>query len=220
MARRAADMALRADVIATALAMSTRGLSPGRSGNVSARIGDGMLITPSGVAYDTLKPADVVAVAADGSVAAKSLKPSSEWRFHLAVYHARPDVQAIVHTHSLHATVLACAHRPIPAFHYMVAVAGGRDIPLVPYATFGTKALSAHVVAGLASRNACLMANHGAIAVGATPTAALELAAEVENLAEMYARVLALGKAHVLPDAEMDLVLETFKSYGQRAQQP
>jgi L-fuculose-phosphate aldolase len=128
-------------------------------------------------------------------------------------------VRAIVHTHSLHATVLACAHRAIPAFHYMVAVAGGRDIPLVPYATFGTDALSAHVVSGLTSRNACLMANHGSIAVGATPAAALELAANVETLAEMYTRMLALGKAHVLPDAEMDRVLEKFKTYGQRAQQ-
>jgi L-fuculose-phosphate aldolase len=217
MARRAADTALRADVVAAAQAMSARGLSPGRSGNVSARVSAGMLITPSGLAYDTLKPADVVAVNADGCVAAKSLNPSSEWRFHLAVYHARPDVQAIVHTHSLNATVLACAHKAIPAFHYMVAVAGGRDIPLVPYATFGTDALSAHVVSGLTHRNACLMANHGAITVGASPAAALELAAEVENLAEMYVGVLALGKAHVLPDAEMDLVLEKFKSYGQRA---
>jgi L-fuculose-phosphate aldolase len=218
MARRAADTALRGAIVAAAQAMSARGLSPGRTGNVSARVDRGMLITPSGLAYDTLKPADVVAVDADGGVAAKNLKPSSEWRFHLAVYRARPDVRAIVHTHSLHATVLACAHRPIPAFHYMVAAAGGRDIPLVPYATFGTEALSAHVVAGLTHRNACLMANHGTIAVGATPAAALELAAEVETLAEMYVRVLALGKAHVLPDAEMDLVLEKFKTYGQKAQ--
>ncbi len=218
MARRPSNTAMRTEIIAAAQAMSTRGLSPGRSGNVSARASDGMLITPSGMAYDTLQPADIVAVDADGSVPPKSLRPSSEWRFHLAVYAARSDVQAIVHTHSLHATVLACAHHAIPAFHYMVAVAGGPDIPLVPYATFGTEVLSAHVVAGLADRNACLMANHGMIAVGSTPAVALELAAEVETLAQMYVRVLTLGQAHILPAEEMDLVLEKFKNYGQKAQ--
>jgi L-fuculose-phosphate aldolase len=123
-----------------------------------------------------------------------------------------------VHTHSLHATVLACAHKPIPAFHYMVAVAGGKDIPLVPYDTFGTQELADHVANGLAERNACLMANHGQIAVGANLCAALELAHEVEVLAEQYAKVLALGEPHILPDDEMARVLERFKNYGQRAQ--
>ena len=209
---------LRQAVIATARTMSQRGLSPGRSGNVSCRWGTGVLITPSGMAYDQIEPADVVEMAADGAVASKSRKPSSEWRFHLSAYKQRPDMQAIVHTHSMHATVLACAHKSIPAFHYMVAAAGGRDIPLVPYATFGTDALSQHVATGLASRNACLMANHGQIAMGVTLDAALELAADVEVLAEQYWKVLTLGKAHVLPDAEMDLVIEKFKSYGQKAQ--
>jgi L-fuculose-phosphate aldolase len=205
-------------VIATALAMSQRGLSPGRSGNVSARWHDGMLITPSGMAYDELKPADVVFVGADGSVAAQSRKPSSEWRFHLAAYAARPDVEAIVHTHSLHATVLACAHKAIPAFHYMVAAAGGTDIPCVPYATFGTEDLSRHVVDGLRSRNACLMANHGAIAVAASLAAALELAADVEVLAEQYIKVLLLGEPKLLSPEEMAIVLAKFRSYGQNAQ--
>ena len=127
-------------------------------------------------------------------------------------------MQAIVHTHSMHATVLACAHKSIPAFHYMVAAAGGRDIPLVPYATFGSEALSRHVADGLTERNACLMANHGQIAMGSTLAAALELAADIEVLAEQYWKVLMLGKPHVLPDAEMDLVIEKFKSYGQKAQ--
>ena len=212
------ELELRQAVIATARTMSQRGLSPGRSGNVSCRWGTGVLITPSGMAYDQIEPADVVEMAADGAVASKSRKPSSEWRFHLSAYKQRPDMQAIVHTHSMHATVLACAHKSIPAFHYMVAAAGGRDIPLVPYATFGTDALSQHVATGLASRNACLMANHGLIAMGATLAAALELAADVEVLAEQYWKVLTLGKAHVLPDAEMDLVIEKFKSYGQKAQ--
>lgn len=207
---------LRLELLATALAMSRRGLSPGRSGNISCRLGSGMLITPSGIAYETLTPDDLVRVDGDGAPVPGQRQPSSEWRFHLAVYRARPDVGAVVHTHSLHATALACAHMPIPAFHYMVAVAGGRDIPLVPYATFGTEALSDHVVAGLTNRNACLMANHGLAAVAASADAALNLAAEVETLAQMYIAVLALGRVHVLPDVEMDTVLAKFRGYGQR----
>ncbi|HRD75778.1 MAG TPA: class II aldolase/adducin family protein [Hyphomicrobiaceae bacterium] len=200
------------------LAMSTAGLSPGRSGNVSARHADGMLITPSGVAYDTLDPADIVHVRADGRVDPGQLKPSSEWRFHLATYAARPDACGIVHCHSLSATALACTKKPIPAFHYMVAAAGGADIPVVPYATFGTEELSRHVVAGLKDRNACLMANHGQIAVAASVGAALELAHEVEVLAEMYIKVLAIGAPHILDAAEMARMLTLFRSYGQRAQ--
>ena len=217
------DLDLRQSVIATARAMSARGLSPGRSGNVSCRLTSaeknaGMLITPSGMAYDVITPDDVVAVSMDGAVAKGSRKPSSEWRFHLAAYQTRADMQAIVHTHSMHATVLACAHKSIPAFHYMVAAAGGRDIPLVPYATFGTEALSQHVAAGLRERNACLMANHGMIAMGTTLASALELATDVELLAEQYWKVLQLGSVQVLPDDEMDRVLERFKGYGQKAQ--
>jgi L-fuculose-phosphate aldolase len=198
--------------------MSAQGLSPGRSGNVSRRWRTGMLITPSGMAYDATTPRDVVFVDADGTSPAATRKPSSEWRFHLAAYQARPDCAAIVHTHSLHATVLACAHRPIPAFHYMVAVAGGADIPCVPYATFGTAELSAHVAQGLAARDACLLANHGQIAIGRDLDAALELAAAVEVLAEQYYKVLTLGRPHLLDDAEMARVQERFRSYGQKAQ--
>ena len=165
-----------------------------------------------------MTPADIVLVGPAGRVAAGSRKPSSEWHFHLAAYAARPDCGGVVHTHSMHATVLACAHKPIPAFHYMVAVAGGRDIPLVPYATFGTEELARHVAAGLANRDACLLANHGLIAIGADLDRALELAREVEVLAEQYIKVLGLGPAHILPDAEMDAVIEKFKSYGQKAQ--
>jgi len=208
----------RREVLETAVAMSRRGLSPGRSGNVSRRFGEGMLITPSGLAYEALNPADIVWVGTDGARRSAEWKPSSEWRFHLAVYAARPDVSAIVHTHSIHATVLACARREIPAFHYMVAVAGGKNIPLVPYATFGTEELSRHVVKGLKKRNACLMANHGQIAVGKSGDAALELAAEVELLAEQYWKVLSIGKAKVLDDDEMERVLELFAGYGQKAQ--
>lgn len=213
-----AERSARTEVLATALAMSRRGLSPGRSGNVSRRWAEGMLITPSGMAYDEIGPDDVVYVAGDGSVPPGSRKPSSEWHFHLSAYDARPDMHAVVHTHSMHAVVLACAHKPIPAFHYMVAIAGADVIPCVPYATFGTAELARHVAGGLRHTNACLMANHGQIAIGTTPAAALELAAEVEVLAEQYYKVLTIGRAHLLDGPEMADVLQRFKSYGQKAQ--
>jgi L-fuculose-phosphate aldolase len=208
----------RRDVLDTAKAMSRQGLSPGRSGNVSRRFGDGMVITPSGMAYDEILPEDIVFVGPDGDLRPGERRPSSEWRFHLAVYAARSDIAGIVHTHSMHATVLASARHAIPAFHYMVAIAGGSDIPLVPYATFGTEALSRHVVRGLRKRDACLMANHGQITVGRTARTALELACEVEILAEQYWKVLAIGKPKLLDNEEMERVIALFKSYGQNAQ--
>jgi L-fuculose-phosphate aldolase len=211
--------AARKDVIDVALVMSLSELSPGRSGNVSLRWNDGMLITPSGMAYEDMEPEDVVFVFNDGSVPPGQRKPSSEWHFHLAAYAARPDRNAVVHTHSLNATALACAHKSIPAFHYMVAVAGGADIPLVPYATFGTPELAVHVASGLKERDACLMANHGQIAIGATIDDALELAHEVEVLAEQYLKVLLLGTPHIIPAEEIKIVLEKFKAYGQRGQE-
>lgn len=208
------ETAARREVIDTALDMSRRGLSPGRSGNVSRRWGEGMLITPTGMAYDQLAPADVAYVEAGGKAKGRR-KPSSEWQFHLATYAARPDIGAIVHTHSLHAVVIACTGKPIPAFHYMVAVAGGDDIPCVPYAAFGTAELAGHVARGLVARNACLMAHHGQIAVGASLAAALDLAAEVEVLAEQYYKVLTLGRPALLSPAQMVEVIERFKGYGQ-----
>jgi len=213
-ARSREELGLRKLVAATALAMSRSGLSPGRSGNVSARFADGMLITPTGFAYEEIGPKDIVFVAGDGSVPGKQKAPSSEWQFHLAAYKARPDMNAVVHTHSLHAVVLACAGRSIPAFHYMVAVAGNSDIPVLPYATFGSETLASNVGRGLADRNACLMAHHGAIALGKTLPEALELAHEVEVLAEQYTKVLALGPPAVLPEEEMQVVIEKFKTYG------
>jgi L-fuculose-phosphate aldolase len=212
------EAAARKAVVETALRMSRAGLSPGRSGNVSCRFKDGMLITPTGKHYEDTGPEDIVFVAHDGRVPGKQLKPSSEWHFHLAAYHTRPERHALVHTHSMHATVLACAHKPIPAFHYMVAIAGGKDIPCVPYATFGTEGLARHVATGLKERDACLMANHGQVAIGDTLEHALEIAFEVELLAEQYCKVLTLGAAHILSDAEMALMIEKFKSYGQRGQ--
>jgi len=218
---RSNERALREAVIATAREMNALGINRGKSGNVSARWRkaqfDGYVITPSGMPYASIKPADIVAMPCDGETAApaRRRRPSSEWRFHRDIYRARPDAAAIVHTHSPFATSLACLRRGIPAFHYMVAVAGGEDIRCAPYATFGTQALSDHAVAALAGRRACLLANHGMIAIGASLAAALALAVEVETLAEMYWRARQLGEPVLLSDDEMNVVLEKFKTYGQ-----
>jgi L-fuculose-phosphate aldolase len=212
------ERALRTAVIATALAMNEAGINRGKSGNVSARLRasdfDGYLITPTGVPYRKTTPDQIVAMTLDGD-ARGTLLPSSEWRFHRDIYRSRSDAQAIVHTHAPFATSLACMHRDIPPFHYMVAVAGGRDVRCAPYATFGTQELSDHAVAALAGRRACLLANHGMIALGASLDLALALAVEVETLAEMYWRALQIGEPVLLPDAEMDVVLEKFRTYGQ-----
>lgn len=209
---------LRKKIIATARKMSKTRLSPGRTGNVSCRYDDGMLITPTGIAYKKLKPSDIVYVTSDGAVPGAQKKPSSEWRFHLSAYQARPDRSAIVHTHSMHATVLACAGKSIPPFHYMVAVAGGSDVPLVPYSTFGTEKLAEDVATALEKRDACLMAHHGAIALGETLSDALELAHDIEILAEQYFKVLAIGPPNYLLRSEMAEVLEKFAGYGQQGQ--
>jgi len=215
------EPALREAVIATARKMNALGINRGKSGNVSARLrharGDPsatFLITPTGLAYDQTTPEDIVAIGPDDAAHGARL-PSSEWRFHRDIYRHRPDVGAIVHTHAPFATTLACLERGIPAFHYMVAVAGGKDIRCAPYATFGTQELSDHAVAALAGRRACLLANHGMIAVESSLDEALALAVEVESLAEMYWRALQVGAPIVLSDAEMDVVLEKFSTYAQ-----
>jgi L-fuculose-phosphate aldolase len=212
------EQTLREAVIATARAMNAAGINRGKSGNVSVRLpasqGDAFLITPSGLAYDQTAPGDIVAMSLDGS-ARGARKPSSEWRFHRDIYRARPEIQAIVHTHAPFATSLACLDRGIPPFHYMVAIAGGRDIRCAPYATFGTQELSDHAVAALSGRTACLLSHHGMIAIGASLPAALALAVEVETLAEMYWRALQLGEPELLPDDEMQRVVAKFASYGQ-----
>ncbi len=177
-----------------------------------------MLITPSGMPYEQIKSADIVFVDGNGQVGPRAKKPSSEWRFHLSAYKARPDMNAVVHTHSLHAVVLACAHKPIPAFHYMVALAGGDHIPLIPYAPFGTEKLADYVAVGISQIDACLMANHGQIALGKSLEQALELAQEIEIMAQQYVKVLTLGLPRLLRRREMQDVLERIKTYGQHAQ--
>lgn len=206
-------------LLETAQRMSVSGLSHGRSGNLSCRVKGGMLITPSGLSYKGMKPFSLVFVKEDGSVLKDQLPPSTEWLFHQEIYHARSDIGAVVHTHSMHATVLACAERSIPAFHYMVAVAGGSEIPLVPYSTFGTKELAQNVASGLRVQNACLLSHHGQIAIAENIEAALELAQEVEVLAEQYLKVLSLGPPRLLSEADMKIVLEKFKTYGRNVSQ-
>ncbi len=209
---------LRERVLETARAMNSAGVNRGRAGNVSARWrgaqGEGFLVTPSGMPYAEIEPDDVVYVTLDGE-ALGTRKPSSEWRFHRDIYRTRREIGAIVHSHSPFATALACTGRGIPAFHYMVAIAGGSDIRCASYATFGTQALSDFAVEALAGRNACLLANHGMIALGTSLPAALALAVEVETLAEMYWRALQLGDPVLLNDAEMAVVLSKFSEYGQ-----
>ncbi len=214
----AAEMSAREDVVFAGILLERSQLTPGRSGNVSVRFGDGMLISPSGMYYSDITPDDVVFVAADGEPSRSERKPSSEWRFHLAAFQARPDRSAVVHTHAKYATILACRHEPIPAFHYMVAVAGGIDIPCVPYAPFGSEALADYVADGVRKRDACLMANHGLTVVGSDMEHALEITREVEQLAEQYVHVLALGGPKTLTDDEMADVMERFKTYGSNAQ--
>lgn len=213
---------LRAAVVATAREMNALGINRGKSGNVSARLAHdgfgGYLITPTGLPYAEMEADDVVAMplAGDDRDAIGARLPSSEWRFHRDIYAARPEVGAIVHTHSPFATTLACLDRGIPAFHYMIAIAGGSDIRCAPYATFGTQALSDLAVAALAGRRACLLAHHGMIATGPSLQGALALAVEVETLAEMYWRALQVGEPRLLPDDEMRVVLEKFATYGQQ----
>lgn len=195
--------------------LARSGLSPGNSGNASVRDPRGMLITPSGVAPATINERQIVGMTLDGKVNAGNVAPSSEWRMHAAIYAARPEVAAIVHCHSRHATALACCVRDIPAFHYMVAIAGGDSIRCAPYALFGSAALATRAVAALHQRRACLLANHGQITLGSTLDDAHALAAEIEELAAQYLATLLIGGPVLLGQEEMSEVLARFKSYGQ-----
>jgi L-fuculose-phosphate aldolase len=206
------ETSLRADIILCAQRMNALRINRGTSGNVSARIEGGFLITPTALAYDALQVGDVVEMALGGE-SRGTRRPSSEWRFHRDIYAARSEVGAVVHAHSPFATTLSCLGRAIPAFHYMVAVAGGNDIRCAAYATFGTQQLSDHVLAAMQDRKACLMANHGMIAVGEALDDALALAVEVEALAEQYWRALQIGQPNLLCEDEMQRVLENFQTY-------
>jgi L-fuculose-phosphate aldolase len=209
------ELAKRRGIIAACLEMNRVGINQGTSGNVSVRHADGLLITPTGMAYEALKPKDIVWLDLDG-VAKGRRKPSSEWRFHCDIMRARPDVNAIVHAHPTYSTILAIMNKEIPPIHYMVAVAGGTSIRCAPYALFGTEELSRNAVAALEGRLACLLQHHGSIAVGATLSEAMWLAVEVEALARQYHGCLAIGKPPLLSEGQMAEVLAKFGSYGQQ----
>ncbi|HEX2724765.1 MAG TPA: class II aldolase/adducin family protein [Beijerinckiaceae bacterium] len=206
---------LRAGVVRAAQAMDQAGFAPSKSGNVSCRYRDGALITPSGLPYARMQPDDIVEIDLHGQVRSGAGKPSSEWPFHTSIYRARADAQAVVHTHSPKATALSCARRGLPAFHYMIALAGGADVRCADYATFGTQELADNAVRALDGRKAVLLANHGVIAIAATPDGALKIAAEIENLAGQYLALLQAGLEPVILDkAEMARVAAKFASYG------
>jgi L-fuculose-phosphate aldolase len=210
------ESSLRQAVIAACRELASSGLTHGTSGNISVRLDQRRyLISPTGMSYAALQSDEIPLMDFDG-IWYGSHRPSSEWRFHRDIFKARNEVGAIVHTHSRNATALACTGRGIPAFHYMVATAGGRDIRCAPYCTFGTQALSDAAVAALEGRMACLLANHGVIALGADLPAALRLAGEVENLAAQYRAALAIGDVRILDDLEMSRVIEKFRTYGRQ----
>ncbi len=191
-------------------------LTTGSGGNLSAidRSNGLIAITPSGLDYFDTTPRDIVVCNTRGEVKAGNRKPSSEINFHLALYDHRPDIGAVVHTHSVYATTLACLHREIPAVHYLVGFAGAK-VPLAPYATFGTAELARSITGAIGSSNAVLMANHGLAAVGADIAAAFAVAEEIELVARIYYQTLTVGDPKILSEEQMDAALEKFKTYGQ-----
>lgn len=216
-----AEKALRQQVIDTCLKMNAMGINQGTSGNVSVRAGedpkDGFFITPSSIPYERLDPEDIVHMDLEGNPTGPH-RPSSEWRFHLDIMRARPDAGAIVHTHGMFSTTLACLHKEIPAFHYMIALFGGPTIRCAPYATYGTQELSDHALKALEGRKACLLGNHGLIVLGPHLERALALTVEAETLATMYWRALQVGAPTILPDEEIEKVAKKFgvTGYGGR----
>ena len=210
------EKALRKLAVSAVRKLDAIGMNRGSTGNLSLRRGDGMLITPTGMGADDLRPQDLVWLGHDDTLIG-DWQPSSEWHFHRAIYLARPDLQAVVHTHSVHATALACLRRPLPSFHYMVAVAGGDSVPCIPYHLFGTEALSRAVAAAMADRLACLMAHHGLVAAGTSLAQAMKVAIEIESLCEVYLKLLAVGEPALLSAAQMAAVLRKFRGYGRAA---
>lgn len=203
----------REQLLNTSRKLTELGLNRGTSGNASVRDGDGFLVTPTGMTVEEMTPRDMVWMSFDGKVQGDR-QPSSEWRFHRDILQARPEVGAVIHTHAMFATTLACLHREIPPFHYMIAVAGGNTIRCAPYALFGSQALSDAALSALQDRKACLLANHGMIAVGRDLDQALSVAVEIETLCEQYWRALQVGEPQLLSAAQMAEVMEQFKGYG------
>lgn len=204
----------RSELVLFGRKLSEKGLNQGTSGNLSVRVEDGFLVTPTAAACDALEPEDLVFVSLEGDVEQGARRPSSEWRIHRDLYVSRIDFGAIVHAHSMFSTTLSMVRMDIPAVHYMVAVAGGNDIRCAPYATFGSQELSDGVVQAMTDRKACLMANHGMVAAASTLPEAFGIAVEVETLAAQYWRALQVGRPHVLDDAQMESVRESLRRRG------
>lgn len=208
-------MRLRDQLVSTAKQMSALGLTPGMSGNVSVRSPNGFIVTPSGMPYPDLTSDDAVEIKLDGTIRPGQKTPSTEWRLHRDILGARQDVQAIVHTHSMFSTTISMLRRPIPAVHYMVVLSGSDEIPCAEYATFGSEQLALNAVSALRGGDACLLANHGMVALGSSLASALRLAAEVETLAAQYWHAASIGSPHVLDGTELRKVRDRFAEYGQ-----
>jgi L-fuculose-phosphate aldolase len=209
------EAALRTAIVGSAQAMNALGINQGNSGNISARCGGAMLITPSATPYESMRPEQIASMALDSDGAwAGPLKPSTEWRFHRDILRGRPEAGAVVHTHAPFCTTLAIARRPIPPCHYMIAAFGGDSVRCAPYATFGTAELAALALTALEGRRACLLANHGMIVVGATLSHAMWLAVELETLAKQYYHSLLIGGPHLLNAAELADAAAAFAGYG------
>ena len=204
---------IKGEIIKYSKMLNSRKLSALRSGNISVRYKDGFLITPSGKKYSSLKKNDIVFVSIKGSFDEKKGIPSSEWKFHQDIYKNKKEAKAIVHSHSTNATAISTHKRGIPAFHYMVAMAGGVDIKCAKYATYGTRYLSKNILKALKGRKACLIENHGQIAFEENLPKAFELAEEVENISLQYITSLKLGKPKILSFKEMKKVLSKSKNY-------
>jgi len=206
---------LAQQVIDSCIAMNTQGINQGSAGNVSVRFEDGFLITPSGLAYERLRAADIVLVDMDGN-STDRLNPSSEWRMHRDIYAHHDDAGAVLHAHSTFATTLSCLRLDIPAFHYMIAVAGGHDIRCADYALFGTQALSDNMLGALQDRRACLLGTHGMICFHDNLDKVLWLGVEVETLAKQYWHARQFGEPVILGDTQMQEVMAQFAGYGKQ----
>lgn len=204
---------LRSALVAVARSMNSSGLNQGTSGNVSVRCGDRFLLTPSALPYEACGPQDMVDMGMDGSYLSGGRKPSTEWRIHRDIYTNHPDAGCVLHAHSVWCTTLACLEVPIPAFHYMVAVAGGDSIPCAPYAPFGSQELSDALLHSLDGRRACLLAHHGMVCFSRKLDNVLALATEIEALAKMYVHALPIAPPPLLSQSQMAEVLDRFADY-------
>ena len=207
-----------ATLIETALHLEQIGLNHGATGNCSCRDGNTYLITPSGIDTQSLSEDKVVRMDFTGNIidSIPNLKPSSEWRFHKDIMLQRKEVGAVVHTHSIYASTVSLFGDELPPFHYMIAVAGGDSVRCAPYAMFGTQELSDNIINALIDRKACLIANHGLVAIGDNLKEALQIAEEIEHLCQLYIEARKLGEPNLLSKKQMSEVIDRFQTYSRR----